>query len=95
MTTLVIILSWIIFGGIVGLVARAILPGRQSMGAFGTILLGIAGSFVGGMLGSFFFAGRGGHLFTLHAAGWIGSTIGAIVLLALVTVASRRGVLAR
>ncbi len=47
------ILSWIIMGLIVGLLAKFILPGKDSGGIIITILIGIAGSFVGGFIGSF------------------------------------------
>ena len=45
------ILMFILFGLIVGFLARAIMPGRQSMGFLGTALVGVAGSFVGGVIG--------------------------------------------
>jgi len=47
------ILSWIIMGLIVGVVAKFIMPGKDPGGVFITILLGIAGAFVGGFVGSF------------------------------------------
>lgn len=47
------ILSWIIMGLIVGVVAKFIMPGKDPGGIFITILLGIAGAFVGGFVGSF------------------------------------------
>ncbi len=46
------ILSWIIMGLIVGIVAKWIMPGKDGGGIIITILLGIAGAFVGGFLGS-------------------------------------------
>ena len=46
------IIGWIIFGLIVGAIARFLMPGTQSMGMIMTILIGVAGSFVGGYLGS-------------------------------------------
>ena len=74
------VLGWIVFGVVIGLIARAIMPGAQPMGFIVTALLGIAGSFVGGWLGTFFF-GTGGQPDLSQAAGWIGSIIGALVLL--------------
>ena len=74
------VLGWIIFGLVIGLIARAIMPGSQSMGFILTAVLGIAGSFVGGWLGTFL-SGAGGQPDLNQAAGWIGSTIGALVLL--------------
>jgi uncharacterized membrane protein YeaQ/YmgE (transglycosylase-associated protein family) len=74
------VLGWIIFGLVIGLVARAIMPGSQSMGFILTAALGIAGSFVGGWLGTFL-SGAGGQPDLNQAAGWIGSIIGALILL--------------
>lgn len=90
--TVLLILGWILFGGIVGLIARAILPGRQSMGGVATIVLGVVGSFVGGMLGNALFGG--GRLFVIDSAGWIGSILGALLLLVVVSMA-RSGRFAR
>jgi uncharacterized membrane protein YeaQ/YmgE (transglycosylase-associated protein family) len=46
------LLSWIITGLIVGLIARALVPGRQSMGLILTVFLGIVGACVGGLISS-------------------------------------------
>lgn len=65
-----------VVGLVVGLIARAILPGTQSLGLVLTAVLGIAGSFVAGFAGQalgFYKAGQ--------SAGFIGSILGAIVLL--------------
>jgi len=84
------ILVFIIFGMIVGFVARALMPGRQSMGLIMTALLGVAGSFIGGFLGSLISDRR---VTELHTAGLIGSVLGAILLLVLgkSLLGSRRG----
>lgn len=71
------ILWWVIFGLIVGAIAKLLMPGRDPGGWIVTILLGIAGSFVGGFLGRMLMGGAG------NTAGWIGSIIGAIILLAI------------
>lgn len=42
------ILSWIVLGGIVGVIAKLIMPGKDPGGIIVTVLLGIAGAFVGG-----------------------------------------------
>lgn len=47
------VLSWILLGLVVGVVAKLLMPGPDPGGWFVTILLGIAGAFVGGFLGSF------------------------------------------
>ncbi|HLM74186.1 MAG TPA: GlsB/YeaQ/YmgE family stress response membrane protein [Polyangiaceae bacterium] len=72
------ILFFIVFGFIVGLLARALMPGEQKMGLIMTTILGVAGSFIGGFLTSLFTSHR---VTDLHTAGIIGSVIGALVLL--------------
>ncbi len=65
-----------IVGFVVGLIARAVLPGTQSIGLILTAVLGIVGSFVAGYLGQavgWYTAGEG--------AGFIGSVVGAMVVL--------------
>ncbi|NOK14043.1 GlsB/YeaQ/YmgE family stress response membrane protein [Corallococcus exercitus] len=84
------IITFIIIGLIAGLIARAILPGKQSMGLVATTLLGMVGSLVGGLIGSLFT--RNGRLFDLHASGIIMSVVGAIIVLLLVGAAGRRRV---
>jgi uncharacterized protein (TIGR03382 family) len=69
---------FIVFGLVVGLLARALMPGRQSMGLGMTTLLGIAGSFIGGFIGALLTDSRVGDF---NTAGIIGSIIGAMVLL--------------
>ena len=46
------ILTWIVMGLIVGVLAKFIMPGKDPGGIFVTILIGIAGAFVGGFIGS-------------------------------------------
>ena len=72
------IIGWIISGLIIGAIARFLMPGRQPLGILFTILLGIAGSFVGGTIAN---ALRGGSLLDPTPAGWIGSVLGALLLL--------------
>lgn len=69
------ILGWILFGLIVGALAKLLMPGRDPGGWIVTILLGIAGSFVGGFLATTLMGRQE------STAGWIGSIIGAIILL--------------
>ena len=73
----------LIVGLIVGVIARLVLPGRESLpdGALGwllTALLGIAGAFGGGMIARALWADAG------YTAGWIMSILGAVILLLLV-----------
>jgi uncharacterized membrane protein YeaQ/YmgE (transglycosylase-associated protein family) len=84
------LLTWLIFGAIIGVIARFLVPGADPMGWVGTILLGIVGSFVGGFLGQLLFAGVAA--FPPPTAGWIGSVIGAIVVLLLWRFSQRRRV---
>lgn len=87
----VLILTWIAFGLLVGLMARAILPGRQSMSLVGTTLLGVVGSFLGGLVGNLLV---GYDVLRLHPAGFIGSVLGALAVLALVGMTRRRRITA-
>lgn len=70
-----------VVGLIVGALARAIVPGPDPMGILGTILLGIAGSFAGGLVVGLLFRPDDGE--ALAPVGFIGSTLGAIGLLLL------------
>lgn len=72
------LISWTVFGFIVGGIARFLVPGPQPMGFLGTTLLGVAGAFVGGFLGSLIF---GGQIQLSNPAGWVGGIIGAVVVL--------------
>ena len=80
------ILSWIVMGLIVGVLAKFIMPGRDPGGFIVTILIGIAGAFVGGYIGSFLGLGAftGFNLGSLLIA--VG---GAIILLILYRVVKR------
>jgi uncharacterized membrane protein YeaQ/YmgE (transglycosylase-associated protein family) len=69
-----------VFGLIVGLIARAIMPGTQKMGLLATMLLGIVGSFIGGFIGALLTRSR---VMDFNTAGLIGSIIGALIALAL------------
>ncbi len=71
------VLGWILFGFVVGLVARAITPGSNSMGIIGTTLLGIFGALVAGWLGQAL-----GWYTTEGMGGFISATVGAVAVLA-------------
>lgn len=66
----------VIIGFVVGLVARAVMPGTQSMGIILTSLLGIAGSLIAGFLGQ-----AVGFYAPGEAVGFIASVVGALILL--------------
>jgi len=70
------IIATILLGLVVGVVARFLHPGKEKLGFVMTILLGLAGSFSAGMVGQYFGWYRMGE-----GAGFIGSVIGAILLL--------------
>lgn len=71
------LLAWIAVGFISGILARVIVRPRRRLGCSGTILLGVAGSLVGGTLANLL-AGDG---FDVSGAGIVGSVFGAIVIL--------------
>ena len=72
------VLGWIVFGLIVGAIAKLLMPGRDPGGWIVTILLGIAGALVGGWLGRV-----AGWYGPNEPAGFLMSVLGAIILLAL------------
>jgi uncharacterized membrane protein YeaQ/YmgE (transglycosylase-associated protein family) len=81
------ILSWILFGLVVGIIAKLLMPGRDPGGFIITILLGIAGALLGG------FVGRAmGFYGPDQSAGWLMSILGAIILLIIYRFAVRRRV---
>jgi uncharacterized membrane protein YeaQ/YmgE (transglycosylase-associated protein family) len=65
-----------IFGLIIGLIARAVMPGRQHMGLIMTMLLGIVGAWLGGLIGRLTGMYREGH-----PAGFFMAFIGALIVL--------------
>jgi uncharacterized membrane protein YeaQ/YmgE (transglycosylase-associated protein family) len=84
------ILAFIVIGLLAGLIARAIMPGNQSMGLVATTLLGMVGSLVGGLVGSLF--SRDGRIFDLHPTGIIMSVLGAVLVMFLMGFSGRRRV---
>lgn len=81
------ILAWILFGLVIGVIAKLLMPGRDPGGFIITILLGIAGALIGGFLGRTM-----GLYETNQGAGWIMSILGAVILLALYRMMVRRKV---
>lgn len=74
------IVGLIIIGLVAGFIARAVVPGKQSMGIIATIILGIVGSFVGGFLGYLLFHKDSSSGF-VQPSSWVGSIIGAVIAL--------------
>jgi uncharacterized membrane protein YeaQ/YmgE (transglycosylase-associated protein family) len=84
------ILGWIVFGLIVGAVAKLLMPGRDPGGIIVTMLLGIAGAVLGG------FAGRAlGFYNEGEPAGFLMALLGAVVLLVLYRMMAGRRTVAR
>ena len=81
------IIGWLVLGLVAGALARLLVPGRDPMGLLGTILLGVAGSFVGGFLADW--------LFDDEAVGLFGSVVGAVLVLLLYNAWMRNRGLAR
>lgn len=79
------IIIMIIVGFIVGLIARAIMPGDQNMGIIMTTILGIIGAVVAGFLGQSL-----GWYAAGEPAGWIASVVGAIIVLFVVGLIARK-----
>ena len=80
------LVGWILFGLIVGVLAKLVMPGRDPGGVIVTMLLGIVGAVLGGYIG------RALNLYrTDEPAGLVMSTIGAIVVLAIYRAVARRG----
>lgn len=75
------ILSWIVFGLIAGIIAKVVMPGRDPGGCIVTILLGIAGAFLGGFLYSLFTGGPIDTQFDLGS--FFVAVIGAVIILAI------------
>ena len=79
------ILGWILFGLVIGALAKLVMPGKDPGGIIVTILLGIAGALVGGFLGQAL-----GLYETGEPAGWVAAFLGAVLLLFLYRMVARR-----
>ncbi|PSJ37703.1 GlsB/YeaQ/YmgE family stress response membrane protein [Allosphingosinicella deserti] len=69
-------LLWIVIGGLAGVIAKAIVPGKEPGGCIVTILLGVAGALLAGFLGNALGWYRPGE-----GAGFIAAVVGAIIIL--------------
>lgn len=83
------ILSWILVGLVAGILAKALMPGRDPGGCIVTMLIGIAGALVGGLLVGLFV--RGDLITGFNIPTILVATLGAIVLLLLCRLLFQRG----
>ena len=81
------ILTWILSGLVIGVIAKLLMPGKDPGGFIITMLLGIAGALIGGFIGRAM-----GFYGPNESAGWIISILGAVILLALYRMMARRRV---
>jgi uncharacterized membrane protein YeaQ/YmgE (transglycosylase-associated protein family) len=72
------LISWCVFGLVAGAVARLLTPGRDPMGCFATIAVGVVGSVIGGFLSHLIFGGGDDRF---EPAGFLGAVIGGVLLL--------------
>jgi uncharacterized membrane protein YeaQ/YmgE (transglycosylase-associated protein family) len=72
------IVSMIVVGFIVGVLARWIYPGAVAMGFWATSIVGIVGSLIGGVIGGLIWRSPDGKF---HPAGWVLSVVGALIVL--------------
>ena len=79
------LLFFLLFGLVVGAIARFLVPGRESGGWFTSMVIGVLGSFVGGFLG------RGLGFADTRPAGFLLSLLGAVLLLVAYHLVGRRG----
>jgi len=72
------IVSWVIFGLIAGVIARCIMPGKEHMGIFMTMILGVVGALIGGVISTALGYGKvsGFNIYSIAIA-----TVGSIVVL--------------
>lgn len=70
------LLGWMLFGLVVGLIARAVVPGKEPASLAGTVLLGMAGALIGGWVGQAL-----GWYGPDEGAGFVAATLGAVLVL--------------
>jgi uncharacterized membrane protein YeaQ/YmgE (transglycosylase-associated protein family) len=78
-------IGFLIAGLIIGLLARAILPGRQKIGLLWTLVLGVIGSVIGGTIAN---ALRSGDIWELNVIGFVAAVVASVLVL---SVAERAG----
>jgi uncharacterized membrane protein YeaQ/YmgE (transglycosylase-associated protein family) len=73
-----IVIGFIVAGLVIGALARLIKPGKQNLGIFATLLLGLAGSVIGGVVANLLGTG---DIFELNVLGFIVAVIAAVLLI--------------
>lgn len=81
-------IGFIVAGLVIGALARLLMPGRQNIGLITTLLLGLAGSVIGGLIAN---ALGTGDIFELNVLGFVVAVVSAIVLISIVAGMSNRG----
>jgi uncharacterized membrane protein YeaQ/YmgE (transglycosylase-associated protein family) len=84
-TVMAAIMGWIMVGLVAGVLAKLLMPGRDPGGLVVTVLLGVAGALLAGYLGQVLNVYQPGQ-----AAGWVGATVGAFILLGLYRIVMAR-----
>ncbi|MGP4018246.1 GlsB/YeaQ/YmgE family stress response membrane protein [Saccharopolyspora sp. 5N708] len=83
------IIGWIVLGLIVGAIAKLIMPGKDPGGILVTLLLGVVGAFLGGLLGNWLFGIGIERFWSLST--WILAIVGSVIVLGIYRlIASRR-----
>jgi uncharacterized membrane protein YeaQ/YmgE (transglycosylase-associated protein family) len=73
------IIGWIVLGLIVGAIAKLIIPGKDPGGILVTLLLGVVGAFLGGLLGNWLFGVGIERFWSLNT--WILAVVGSVIVL--------------
>ena len=87
------IIGWIIVGGLMGALAKLIMPGKDPGGIIVTILIGVVGGLLGGWIGSALFGVGTGGFFNIST--WLIALVGALVLLGIYRVVGGRRAVSR
>jgi uncharacterized membrane protein YeaQ/YmgE (transglycosylase-associated protein family) len=82
------VIAWVILGLLAGLVARAVLPGRDDVGLFATLVIGVVGAIAGGFIAEILGFEGLGSFFEIRT--WIIAIAGSMLLLALLRAAGHR-----
>lgn len=85
-----LIIYLLVIGIVAGFIARLLVPGRDPIGFWPTVAVGVVGSFVGGFLGYVLF-NKDLDEGSLQASGIIGSIVGAVIVLLVYRAVARRG----